>query len=111
MAQRDRADQETVTVDPLFVGLTRPATIMGVPYEAFVIELVVVSIIFLGVGDPFYMLLLVPFHAVLYLVSAQNQNAFGAIMIWLMTKGRCKNSRFWGGAASFSPLATKKWVS
>ena len=104
-------DQENITVDPLFVGLTRPATIIGVPYEAFVIELVVVSIIFLGVGDPFYMLLLVPLHSVLYLISSQNPNAFVAIMIWLMTKGRCKNSKFWGGATSFSPLATKKWVS
>lgn len=99
----------TVTVDPLFVGLTRPATILGVPYEAFVVEFVLVSVIFLGVGDPFYMLLLAPLHAVLYLVSAQNPNAFGSIMIWSRTKGRCRNTHFWGGAASFSPLATKKW--
>jgi type IV secretion system protein VirB3 len=100
----------TVTVDPLFVGLTRPATILGVPYEAFVVESVLVSIIFLAVGDPFYMLLLAPLHTVLYLISSQNPNAFVSIMIWLMTKARCKNANFWGGAASFSPLASKKWV-
>ena len=100
----------TVVVDPLFVGLTRPATIFGIPYEAFVAEFVVVAILFLAIGDIVYLLLIVPLHGVLYLVSGQNHAAFGSLMVWMMTKGRCKNSRFWGGAASFSPLASKKWL-
>jgi type IV secretion system protein VirB3 len=99
-----------VAVDPLFVGLTRPATIFGIPYEAFVAEFVAVAILFLAVGDIVYLLLIVPLHGVLYLVSGQNHAAFGSLMVWMMTKGRCKNSRFWGGAASFSPLASKKWL-
>ena len=100
----------TVTVDPLFVGLTRPATIFGIPYEAFVVEFVLVAILFLAVGDIFYLLLIVPLHGVMYLVGGQNHAAFGSLMVWSKTKGRCINTRFWGGAASFSPLASKKWV-
>ena len=99
-----------VTVDPLFVGLTRPATIFGIPYEAFVAEFVLVAIVFLTVGDIFYLLLIVPLHGVMYLVGGQNPAAFGSLRVWSKTKGRCKNTRFWGGAASFSPLASKKWV-
>ena len=100
----------TVTVDPLFVGLTRPATIYGIPYEAFVVEFVLVAILFLAVGDIFYLLLIVPLHGVMYLVGGQNHAAFGSLKVWQMTKGQCKNTPFWGGAASFSPLASKKWV-
>ena len=110
MNQSDHAEHDTLTVDPLFVGLTRPATVLGIPYEAFVVEIVLVTVIFLGVGDPFYMLLIVPLHMVLYLISSQNPNAFGSIRIWTMTKGRCKNTQFWGGAASYSPLCSKKWI-
>ncbi len=104
-----REGDHDVYVDPLFVGLTRPATIWGIPYEAFVIEFMIVTVIFLAVGDPFYMLLIVPVHAVLYLISAHDSNAFGSFFIWTKTIGRCKNTRFWCGAASFSPLPTRKW--
>jgi len=84
----------TVTVDPLFVGLTRPATIFGIPYEAFVAEFVLVAIVFLAVGDIFYLLLIVPLHGVMYLVSGQNHAAFGSLKVWQMTKGQCKNTPF-----------------
>ncbi|MFZ4701730.1 MAG: type IV secretion system protein VirB3 [Candidatus Methylumidiphilus sp.] len=90
-----------VTVDPLFVGLTRPATIFGIPYEAFVVEFVLVAIVFLGVGDIFYLLLIVPLHGVLYLVGGQNHAVFGSLRAWTMTKGRCMNTRFWGARQAF----------
>ncbi len=99
-----------VTVDPLFVGLTRPATIFGIPYETFVVEFVLVSVVFLAVGDPFFMLLIVPLHGVLYLISGQNHAAIGSLMVWTKTKGQCRNTRFWDGAASFSPLPSRKWI-
>ena len=92
----------------LFVGLTRPATILGVPYIAVVLELIVVSVLFINVSNPLYLLLLVPIHGVLYLISANDPGAFSAIFAWTITIGRCRNKRFWG-AASFSPLAVRKW--
>jgi len=100
---------QDVYTDPLFVGLTRPATMWGVPYLAFVAEFMAVVLIFLGVGNPLYLLLAAPIHGILYLISANDPGIFHSIYIWTQTTGRCRNTRFWG-AASFSPLATKKWT-
>jgi type IV secretion system protein VirB3 len=50
----------------------------------------------------------VPVHGFLYLLSASDPNRFAAIWVWLQTGGRCLNTKFWGGA-SFSPLSFKKW--
>ncbi|KWF77583.1 conjugal transfer protein [Burkholderia diffusa] len=99
---------EDVYVDPLFVGLTRPATMWGVPYHAFVVEFMATTLIFLAVGNPLYLLIAAPIHGILYLVSANDPGAFSSIFMWMKTIGRCRNSRFWG-AASFSPVPTKKW--
>lgn len=100
---------QDVYTDPLFVGLTRPATMVGIPYTAFVIEVMATTLIFLAVGNPLYLALAVPIHGALYLISANDPGIFNSIFVWMKTIGRCRNSRFWG-AASFSPLLTKKWV-
>lgn len=99
---------QDICTDPLFVGLTRPATMWGIPYMAFVIEFMATTLVFLAVGNPLYFALALPIHAVLYLVSASDPGIFGAIYLWMKTTGRCRNTRFWG-AASFSPLAIGKW--
>lgn len=99
---------QDVYTDELFVGLTRPATIWGVPYTAFVIEFMVTTLVFLAIGNPLYLLLGAPIHGVLYAISASNPKAFGALLIWIATIGRCRTSRFWG-AASFAPVSYKKW--
>lgn len=100
---------DDIYTDTLFVGLTRPATIWGIPYTAAIIEIMVTALIFLAVGNPIYIALIVPLHATLYLISATDPGAFESIYMWLKTIGRCRNTRFWG-AASFSPLSTKKWT-
>lgn len=100
--------EQDVYTDVLFVGLTRPATMLGIPLSAFVIEFMATGIIFLAVGNPLYLLLALPIHGVLYLISANDPGVFSSIMIWMKTLGKCRNTRFWE-AASFSPLPTKKW--
>lgn len=107
MKQGSRA--QDVCTDPLFVGLTRPATMWGVPYTAFVAECMATTLLFLAVGNPFYLLLVVPIHGVFYLISSNDPGIFSSLFMGLKTFGRCRNSRFWG-AASFSPLPTKKWT-
>ncbi len=101
-------EQQDVYTDPLFVGLTRPATMLGIPFHAFVIEFMATVLIFLAVGNPLYLALAVPIHVILYLISAANPSVFNSIFVWMKTSARCLNTRFWG-AASFSPLPTKKW--
>lgn len=97
-----------VYTDTLFVGLTRPATMWGIPYTAFVFEFMGSTLVFLAVGNPLYLLVALPIHAILYLITAQDPGAFDPLFMWVKTIGRCRNSRFWG-AASFSPLPMKKW--
>lgn len=97
-----------IVVDPLFVGLTRPAVVLGIPYHAFVIEFMAAALVFLAAGNLFYLLIALPLHAVLYLVSANDPGAFGGYFLWLKTVAPCRNRQFWG-AASFSPVSTRKW--
>ena len=99
---------QDVYTDELFVGLTRPTTMWGIPYTAFVIEFMATTLVFLAVGNPLYLLLAAPIHGVLYAISASNPKSFDAIFMWLKTIGRCRNGRFWG-AARFSPASYKKW--
>jgi type IV secretion system protein VirB3 len=100
---------QDIYTDPLFVGLTRPATMWGIPYVAFVAEFMATTLIFLAAGNPLYLLLVLPVHGVLYLISAHDPGVFGSIIVWMKTVGRCRNTRFWG-AASFSPVETRKWL-
>lgn len=101
--------EEDVTTDELFVGLTRPATICGIHYYAAVAEIVATGIIFLVAGNPFYLLLILPVHGVLYLISASNPRGFNELASWMQTSARCVNSRHWK-ATSFSPRQTTKWI-
>ncbi len=94
--------------DVLFVGLTRPATMWGIPYGAFVIEFMATTLIFLAIGNPLYLLIAAPIHGVLYLISAHDPEVFNSIAIWLNTSAKCRNTRFWG-SVSFSPLPVQKW--
>lgn len=103
------ADEEDVITDPLFVGLTRPTTMFGIPFMAFIGEFMATVLIFLAVGNPIYLILAVPIHGILYLVSVNDPGAFDSIYIWFITNGKCRNTHFWG-ANSFSPLSVKKWI-
>lgn len=98
-----------ISMDTLFVGLTRPTTVAGIPYIAFVAEFMVSGIAFLAVNNPLYMLMVIPIHAVLYLITANDPGIFASFNAWTKTYGRCLNTRFWG-ACSFSPVNTRKWL-
>lgn len=102
------ADEEGLTPDPLFVGMTRPATVWGIPYGAFVVLIMVTAIVFLFIGNPLYLALGAPVYAILYMVSANNPYVFGSWWAWTVTLGKSRNQGFWG-SRSFSPLSVKKW--
>jgi type IV secretion system protein VirB3 len=100
--------QVVVHKDLLFVALTRIPTVFGIPYMAFVIEVMFGSLTIIMAGKPQYLLLVIPVHGILYLISAKDPGIFAEIEVWMKTIGRCLNKGFWG-AASFSPLVTRKW--
>lgn len=94
--------------DTLFVGLTRPTMVLGVPYLAFVVEVMGFCILFINASSFMHLLIILPVHMVLYLIGARDPGVFDSLYIWTKTYGRCRNMRFWG-AASFSPLPVRKW--
>jgi type IV secretion system protein VirB3 len=99
---------QSVRKDILFVAMTRVPTVLGVPYVAFVLELVIASVVNVVTGNPLYSLLVVPVHAIFYLITTKDAGIFAEIEVWAKTIGRCLNRRFWG-SASFSPISTRKW--
>lgn len=92
-----------LTIDPLFVGCTRPTMVWGVTYEAFIFNAGVTSICFLAAGNVFYFLIAIPVHAISYLVCAGEPRQFELLALWLKTKGRNMNRRRWR-ASSYCPL-------
>lgn len=96
---------ESLSMDPLFVGMTRPASAMGVPYGALVIEGVFVVLIFLLTSNPLYLLSFLPIHGVLTLVSAHDPGVFGCAWIWLQTTARRRNLDIWGPVTSVAPVS------
>jgi type IV secretion system protein VirB3 len=97
-----------ITKDILFVAMTRTPMIMGVPYIAFVMELMFVSLSNIVLKNPLYMAAVIPVHAVFYVLSSHDAGIFSEIEMWSKTASRCLNRKFWG-ASSFSPLPVKKW--
>ena len=100
-----REQEEPLAVDPLFVGMTRPASALGVPYGALVVEGVFVVLIFLFTSNPLYLLFVAPIHGILVLVSAHDPGVFGCAWIWLQTTARRRNLDIWGNVTSVAPVS------
>ena len=92
-----------LTTDTVFVGCTRPTLVWGVTYEAFLVNATVTGIVFLAMGNIFYMLMCLPIHAICYLVCINEPRQFELISLWMKTKGRNMNRRTWKGS-SYSAL-------
>lgn len=91
-------------VDPLFVGVTRPTMIAGVPYEALIVNGLITSVAFMGTGSLLYLLVFVPLHAVSYLLCKAEPRMFELLFLWVKTKGKCLNRGYWG-CSCYSPMA------
>jgi len=101
--------------DPLFGGLTRPATILGLPIEALIIiagggtVLFLIGFIFdvaffwkafpLGLGIVLY--------AIARLVCLRDPRAFRYLALALETKAMHRTRQRWG-CGSYSPLLCRK---
>ena len=89
--------------DPLFLGLTRPAMVWGVPQPYFVLNAMLSMIAFL-LSNSFYPLFIgaPAIHGLGYLVCLKEPRTFD---LWLIKARflRCLNRRFWG-ANSYDPF-------
>ena len=94
-----------IDVDPLFVGPTRPTTVAGVTWAAFVLNMLVTIETFIWTHNLLYLLIFVPIHGICYLICLHEPRTFELLGLWGQTKGRALlgNMSYWRAATS-SPL-------
>jgi len=94
-----------VVLDPLFVGVTRPAMALGVTYSALLINGVMTVEMFLLTKNLLWLLIWFPVHGIFLLVCKNEPRFFDLLMLWGRTRGPglMSNVRYWK-SNSYSPL-------
>jgi type IV secretion system protein VirB3 len=95
----------SLTVDPLFVGATRPPMRWGVTYAALLFNLVFTMEMFLLTKNLLTLLSCVPVHGVFALLCSRDARFFDLVLLWGRTRlpAAFGNLRHWR-ASSYSPL-------
>ncbi|WP_330903221.1 type IV secretion system protein VirB3 [Dyella sp.] len=101
--------------DPLFGGLTRPASMLGLPVEVLIFVLAGATIAFLLAGllhaDVNWKIAALGMGCVLYgmarLVCARDPRALRYVGLQLNTKARHMTRDYWH-SGSYGPLASRK---
>src|ERR1700692_1283674 len=94
-----------LTVDPLFVGVTRPPMRWGVTYSALLFNLVFTMEVFLLSKNLLTFLVAGPIHGVCALLCARDARFFDLILLWGRTRlpSYVGTFRYWA-ASSCTPL-------
>ena len=94
-----------LTVDPLFVGATRPPMRWGVTYSALLFNLVFTMEAFLLTKNLLMLLCCLPVHGVFALLCSRDARFFDLVLLWGRTRlpAALGNLRVWK-ASSYSPL-------
>jgi type IV secretion system protein VirB3 len=97
---------EGVTVDPLFVGATRPPMRWGVTYSALLVNGVFTLEVFLLTKNLLTLGLGLPIHGICALLCARDARFFDLALLWGRTRipALLANADFWK-SSSYSPLA------
>lgn len=89
--------------DTLFIACTRPAMIAGVTMEAMGMNIMLTTILYIVAGSIANLAVGVVFHLIFRALVKHDHNMFRILLAWVDTRGRSRNSAFWGGA-TLSPL-------
>lgn len=94
-----------LTVDPLFVGATRPPMRWGVTYAALLFNLVFTMEAFLLTKNLLTLLCCLPVHGVFALLCSRDARFFDLVLLWGRTRlpAALGNLKLWK-ASSYSPL-------
>ncbi|KLB52708.1 VirB3 family type IV secretion system protein, partial [Xanthomonas euvesicatoria] len=68
--------RDSVQVDPLFAGATRPATVGGITYEAIVFIAMIVGTGYVASENLLWLLSYVPMHGIAYGICQKDPRAF-----------------------------------
>jgi type IV secretion system protein VirB3 len=95
-----------VTIDPLFVAVTRPPMRWGVTFSALLFNLVFTLEVFLFTKNLLTLLIALPIHGVCALLCVRDARFFDLLILAGRTRlpAYLANGRYWR-ASSVSPLA------
>ena len=97
------SSRPTLEEDTLFIACTRPAMIAGVTMEAMGVNIMLTTILYIVAGSSAYALVGVAFHLLFRALVKHDHNMFRILLAWVETRGRSRNSTYWGGA-TLTPL-------
>lgn len=89
--------------DTLFLALTRPPSFRGVPFEGFLVNMILSFFVGLWLGNPFYWLVGVAIHFPMRVIASKDHNFFRVWRLWMATKGQSIGGDLWGGS-SLAPM-------
>src|SRR5215467_592340 len=94
-----------LTVDPLFVGATRPPMRWGVTYSALLVNGVFTMEVFLLTKNLLMLAVAFPIHGTCALLCARDARFFDLLLLWGRTRipALLANARLWR-SSSYSPL-------
>jgi type IV secretion system protein VirB3 len=84
--------------DPLFVGMTRPAMVLGVTLSGVALNLTVAVSAFVMLDSFWPLVAAVPIHGFQWALCRWEPRFFDLIYIWAITKGTAKDSNIWKGS-------------
>ncbi len=99
--------EEQIDVDPLFIGMTRPPIVMGVPMEFFGINFIVFGIgmiAFLSLLGKvlFFLCVCLPFHVLGYIATEKEPHWMNIYLTRITRCGFIQNKGYWK-ANSYQP--------
>jgi type IV secretion system protein VirB3 len=107
-----RASVGGVTADPLFVGATRPAMALGVPYAALLANAFLTLELFLVTANLLWLLIALPLHGLAWLVCLAEPRAFELVAVWGRVRSRAgfRGRRRWRAVSygAFRPSAPRR---
>jgi type IV secretion system protein VirB3 len=102
------SEEAELAEETLFLACTRPAMFAGVTVEAMAVNMVMTTLLFLVLGSIFYALIGIVIHLMFRAIVRHDHNAFRVLTGWAETKGRYRNTAYWGGS-SVTPLRLTHW--
>lgn len=88
--------------DPLFLGLTRPAVILGVSYVWFALEGAVWAIFFINTSNiPLMLVGAGVTHISGFVLFSKEPYFMDVFMVWAKTNTKCSNTQFHGNTSSY----------
>lgn len=98
-----------LTVDPLFLGVTRPPMCYGVTYLGIVVIIVLTMELFLLTRNLLTLLLVIPLHGLCRLLCARDARIFDLLFLAARTRlpGWLAGARRWQ-SSSYAPLSLRR---